>query len=512
MRDGNCVAVGWDKVGDLTWLDATKDSRTRLQQLLSESHPNVSSVTGRSTSQLMQFVNSIELGDFVLAADGATILGIARVTGEYAYDPSSAFPHGRSVEWLSLDEWKMPDPEGLRTTVREVKKAVNLLETERKVQTRTGDLPKPFQKQTRNAPGPTRESHQLPLRLAGIAGRIQSVLARKSQCILYGPPGTGKTHWALRAANDLAAYSAFGKAFDSLGASDRELVTGAGRGDGLVRLCCFHPAYGYEDFVEGYRPESVAGQIAFRLRDGLLKRMAKEAERLPERKFVLIIDEINRGDIPRIFGELLTILETDKRGQSVVLPVSGEPFRMPPNLLIIGTMNTADRSISLLDAALRRRFGFVELMPDGSLLRNYTVAGVPLGPWLEALNQRICEHVGRDARHLQIGHSYLLQGGSPIKDLSTFRLVLRDDILPLLEEYCYEDHSALQSILGNGLMDPESRRIRHSLLEEGQEDELVQALLEPCPEITTSPAAISAHGDSEEDLEEDVESEGGTDP
>jgi len=131
---------------------------------------------------------------------------------------------------------------------------------------------------------------------------------------------------------------------------------------------------------------------------------------------------INRGDIPRIFGELLTILEKDKRTNRIVLPVSQEIFTIPRNVFVIGTMNTADRSISLLDAALRRRFGFIEMMPDGTVLRDSVVAGIPLRAWFDALNTRIREHVGRDARNLQIGHSYLMQGGSPMtNDLGSKR-------------------------------------------------------------------------------------------
>jgi 5-methylcytosine-specific restriction protein B len=321
--------------------------------------------------------------------------------------------------------------------------------------------------------------------------------------ILYGPPGTGKTFWAERAAHDLAAYWAFGKPFGALDAGEQETVTGGCQGGGLVRLCCFHPGYSYEDFIEGYRPETANGQITFQLRDGLFKRVCKEADQAPDRRFFLIVEEINRGDIPRIFGELLTVLEKDKRGKPVVLPVSGETFRVPANVFLIATMNTADRSISLLDAALRRRFGFVELMPDSSVLRDHAVAGIPLASWLDALNRRICEHVGRDARNLQIGHSYLLQGGKPVKDMAALRRALRDDLLPLLEEYCYEDFSALQNILGNGLLDAENQRIRHELFDDGQESALVQALMEPCPEIATSSQAISTGEQGEEVAEDD---------
>ena len=189
---------------------------------------------------------------------------------------------------------------------------------------------------------------------------------------------------------------------------EKNTVLGQGDIAGLVRLCCFHPAYGYEDFLEGYRPQTVNGQVSFELRDGVFKKLCKDANASPDTNFYLIVDEINRGDIPRIFGELLTTLEKDKRGKRIILPVSQEIFSVPRNVFLLGTMNTADRSISLLDAALRRRFGFVEMMPDGSVLKDSAVGGIALRAWLDALNTRIREHVGRDARNLQIGHSYLM--------------------------------------------------------------------------------------------------------
>jgi 5-methylcytosine-specific restriction protein B len=214
----------------------------------------------------------------------------------------------------------------------------------------------------------------------------------------------------------------------------------------------------------------------------------------PRSPFLLIIDEINRGDVPRIFGELLTVVEKDKRGKPVLLPLRQSAFRVPPNVLLIGTMNTADRSIALLDTALRRQFGFVELMPDASLLGVATVADIPLGPWLEALNRRVCEHVGRDARNLQVGHSFLMEGGGPLRDAGRFFRVVQDEIIPLLEEYCYEDFDALHAILGGGLIDLPNRAVRHDLFEEPSGPGLVQALLEPCPDILTSIRAVRSAG------------------
>ena len=244
------------------------------------------------------------------------------------------------------------------------------------------------------------------------------------------------------------------------------------------------------------------GQMHFTQRDGIFKRLCLDAKAKPDEKFYLIIDEINRGDIPRIFGELLTILEKNKRGKSILLPLTGELFHVPDNVYIIGTMNTADRSIALLDTALRRRFGFIELMPDSKVLDNAVVEGIPLGAWLDALNSRICEHVGRDARNLQIGHSYLLDRGSPIADFAHLSRAVQEDILPLLEEYCYEDYGKLEKILGTDLVDVRNQQIRHELFVPSNWNELVLALLAPCPEITTSIQAIdydaktSAEGDS----------------
>lgn len=494
MKSGNCVAIGWEALEDLSWLDADKVSKDRLYAMLEAKYPSAPQHVGRMRSEIVNFVANMAKGDLVLASDGGTVIGVGRVNGSYFHESTSDFPHRRPVDWLSFDEWRMPNPEGVRTTVHEVRKdANNLLEVERRIQGCAPVVPVVVVVQR---PGQSR----IP-QLIGIPGRVQSVLERKGQVILYGPPGTGKTYWAEKTACDLAAWSVFGKAFDQLDEEQRKKVVGTGQTSGSVRLCCFHPAYGYEDFIEGFRPETSNGQIVFNLRDGVFKRVCKDAEQSPNQPYFLIVDEINRGDIPRIFGELLTVLEKDKRSKNIILPVSQEGLRVPENVFLIGTMNTADRSISLLDAALRRRFGFIELMPDSSVLRDHVVAEIPLGAWFDALNRRICEHVGRDARNLQIGHSYLMMDGRPVKDLGSLKRAIRDDIVPLLEEYCYEDFSALQNILGSGLLDADRQRIRSELFEDGRDDELLQALKEPCPEIFTTAEALGATSTQDEALE-----------
>ncbi len=502
MKVGGYIAIGWPKLGDLSGLSYDTASKDTIKSKMSESYPHSAQQVGRETQQVFNFVTVIKPGDLIAACDGATVLGIAKVTGEYVYDASTDFPHHRSVDWYNLDEWKLPRPEGLRSTLHSMKDyPTNAIEMERRM---IGAV--------RIEGGPSRPerekvSHQTPIRLTGLPGQIQSVLERKGQVILYGPPGTGKSYWALRTARDLAAWTVHGKVFADLTDAQRTDLSGDPN-SGLVRMCCFHPGYGYEDFVEGHRPESIAGRMHFTLRDGLFKRTCADASTNPDKHYFLIIDEINRGDIPRILGELLHALELDKRGEALVLPLSGQVMRIPRNLYLIGTMNTADRSISLLDTALRRRFGFIELMPDTSLLSNIVIEGIPLGAWLASLNTRVCEHIGRDARNLQVGHAYFLDGNGPVTTFAKLSRILREDVIPLLQEYCYEDYAALERILGTGLVDAKTQCIQHSLFEEANQADLIQALLAPCPEVATSAQATSRDTAPESDENED---EGDTD-
>ncbi len=495
MRAENCVAAGWALVGDLSGLKYDQVSRNQLHALMKQHYK----APGRWTSEIFWFATLMAEGDLVLAMEGDKVLGIGRVSGSYQHVAHPRAPHRRPVEWLDGTTWTLPESEATDSNVRDIRFYANQIEVERRLlapvwppiaegKSRPSDTVAP--------PRPTSGRRQIPP-LPGIPGRVQAVLDRKRQVILYGPPGTGKTYWARLAALDLAAFAAFGTAFDQLSADQQKVVLSDGRDQaGLVRLCAFHPAYGYEDFLEGYRPLQTNGQLAFERRDGIFKHLCDDARNDPDRRYFLIVDEINRGDIPRIFGELLTVLESDKRGRPILLPLSGQPFSVPDNVYLIGTMNTADRSIALLDTALRRRFGFVELMPDSRVLEKVVIKGVPLGPWLDALNRRICEHVGRDARNLQVGHAYLLDSGKPVADFSRFARIVQDDIIPLLEEYCYEDYDALEKILGAALVDRTNQRVRHELFDPARQEDLASALLAPAPEITASLSATSVEAEA----------------
>jgi 5-methylcytosine-specific restriction protein B len=504
MRDGGYAAIGWSKLGDLSVLGSADDLKELIRKKLEMEYPNDAGTLSRKAGEIRNFVQRIVEGDVVVAADGQTVLGLGRVLGDsqYRYEDNApkGAPHRRSVEWISTAEWKLPQPdEGKLTTVFQLRKyGTNLVDIERRL---LNGNPSPTPK---SVPMAASRLH----RLEGVPGQIQAILERKGQAILFGPPGTGKTFWARKTGFDLSAVHTFGRLFNELSAEEKAEVEGTTAHPGLVRSCTFHPAYGYEDFFEGFRPHSnQAGNLIYELRDGIFKKLCADARQRSDRKFVLIVDEINRGDIPRIFGELLTLLEMDKRGLNITLPVSQESFSVPTNVTVIGTMNTADRSIALLDTALRRRFGFLELMPDTSVFGSASVEGsIPLGPWLSALNDRIRGHLGNDGRNLQIGHAYLLEANKPVTDFSRFVRILAEDIIPLLEEYCYEDYSILTQILGKGLVDEPKQCICKELFVPSRREDLVQALLSPSPEILTSPDAIPPGFELDESEESEQES------
>jgi len=469
MLQQSWASIGWGAfVPDLT--DLLKHPRKELTDMVGRwllaDYPDQPGVATRKAGEIVNFATRMAEGDLVLACDGGIVVGIGRVIGAYAYREGLVFPHVRPVEWLDRRQWQLPSSEGPHTTAYSIgKSADNLLEVEQRV-LRRGGAGQP-------ALGSPSPSHATPLPpLDEWSARAEAALRRKGQAILYGPPGTGKTYRALKLTQELAARHAFRKPFDRLTEAEREQVVGA---RGLVRICTFHPNWGYEDFLEGVRPVSKDGVISFQERDGLFKVLCDDAGG-SDRLHFLVIDEINRGDIPRIFGELLTVIEMDKREQQISLPVTGRGLRVPRNVFIVGTMNTADRSISLLDAALRRRFAFIELMPDSGCLADRRVGNIPLGPWLEGLNARLRKHLKRNARNLQVGHAYLMPP-SPITSFAEFGRVLRDDIIPLLEDYCYDDFHTLQAILGVALVDAEAGCIREELFLPSRQGDLEQALL-----------------------------------
>jgi len=260
--------------------------------------------------------------------------------------------------------------------------------------------------------------------------------------ILYGPPGTGKTFATFKRCVEICDGEAPNDDIE-IRERYRELVE-----VGQVEFATFHQSYGYEEFVEGLRPVSSQDGPSIKVKKGLIRRIAKRA-RKSDQPHVLVIDEINRANISKVMGELITLIEADKRkGQDnevrVRLPHSQKSFSLPSNLYILGTMNTADRSIALLDVALRRRFDFEEMLPEPDLLQDEKEkTGVDLPKVLNTINESLEYLIDRD--HL-IGHAWLM--GIQSKD--ELDECMRQKIIPLIAEYFFEDWSKVHAVLGSG--------------------------------------------------------------
>lgn len=266
--------------------------------------------------------------------------------------------------------------------------------------------------------------------------------------ILYGPPGTGKTYNTI----NLSLSCIKGIPCEEIQKrKDNKIEFDKLLKSGQIRFVTFHQSYSYEDFVEGIKAVSVNGVISYEIESGIFKKICEEASK-PEnstKPYVIIIDEINRGNISNIFGELITLIEPSKRKGcddelSATLTYSNQSFTVPNNLYIIGTMNSADKSIALIDTALRRRFEFIEYMPKPELLKTLTIDGVDvdLKEMLETINKRI--EILMDKNHT-IGHAYLIN----VTDKDSLRNALVNKIIPLVEEYFYNDYEKIRLIFGD---------------------------------------------------------------
>jgi 5-methylcytosine-specific restriction protein B len=279
--------------------------------------------------------------------------------------------------------------------------------------------------------------------------------------ILYGPPGTGKTYhtvaYALSIIYDVPVKNVMKEDYNDL----LERYYTLKESYKQIEFTTFHQSFGYEEFIEGIKPvfiqvmnergeRSRKEEMVYTVDRGIFREFCSQAASNPNEKFVFIIDEINRGNISKIFGEIITLIEPSKRlgepeASEVKLAYSKENFGIPSNIYIVGTMNTADRSIAMLDTALRRRFEFIEMLPNPELFREINIEDVNIAELMIKINKRIEILCGRDHT---IGHAYFM----PLRtspNIETLAHIFKNSIIPLLQEYLYDDYEKIRLVLGD---------------------------------------------------------------
>lgn len=413
------MGLGWGKLENLNDYPSQDDIRRALLVQYSDKTSQK-----KPALALWQFAHDVKPGDVVFAKRGRDeILGRGIVEGDYEYDEKGGYyPHLRHVKWTHKGDWHIDDmpAESTLAEVTDYTALVNEIGAffdDAGGETETGEEPVDY-------PPYSPEDFLSEVYMdEATYDDLVGVLRTKKNIILQGAPGVGKTFAAKRLAYSMA------------GVKDPERVT----------MVQFHQSYSYEDFIEGFRP-SAAG---FELVKGSFYTFCKRAQNDSDEDYFFIIDEINRGNLSKIFGELFMLIENDKRGpkNKLQLLYSHELFYVPSNLYIIGMMNTADRSLAMLDYALRRRFAFFDLLPafDSAGFVSYRdgLKSAKLNRLLEcvvSLNEAIAqdETLGRG---FCIGHSYFC--GMNAEDVTDAKLssVVEYELVPMLREYWFDDPS-----------------------------------------------------------------------
>jgi len=425
--DEGVMGIGGEEIGDLS----TFGSKGEIAQALKDYNDKPEASFKNDALAYWEFSHVIKPGDVVVVKRGLReYLGLGIVESDYRFESErEEYCNIRSVRWIRKGVWSLdegPFPVKTLTNITPYKEWVERIRT---VLLEGAALD-----------GPEKESR----------GAV-----RPRNYILYGPPGTGKTYRTVEQALALLEDRPF-ESYEGESRDELRRRFDEARKRGRIEFITFHQSYSYEEFVEGIRPKAVAGGLSYDVEPGIFRSLCDSARKTGE-SHVLVIDEINRGNVARIFGELITLIEDDKRegapeSLAVKLPYSGGSFSVPSNLFLVGTMNTADRSVEALDAALRRRFSFVEVMPNTSVLAGPDVLNfeVDLPLLLDTINRRIVRLLDRDH---QIGHAYFLGVAVADDPLETLRGVFRDRVIPLLKEYFYSDPGKVGLVLGKSFVE-----------------------------------------------------------
>lgn len=419
------MAIGWGEIGDLSTFDSKEAMKIKMREVIDESlsYKNAAHAT-------WQFANEMKIGDIVFVKKGMhQIIGRGVVMSDYEYDDTrdDKYKNIRQVDWTHNGEWPHPGQAVMKTltditSYTDYVEKLNALfedESEEDVE----EVEKSYPVYTKNdflseVFMPEEEYDKL----AGI-------LRIKKNIILQGAPGVGKTFAAKRLA------------FSMMGVKDVE----------RVMMVQFHQSYSYEDFIMGFRPST----DGFELKRGVFYNFCKKAEIDGDNEYFFIIDEINRGNLSKIFGELFMLIENDKRGVSLQLLYSDEKFSVPKNIYIIGMMNTADRSLAMLDYALRRRFAFFEIKPgfttDGFIEYRMSLENEKFDKLIacvESLNNEISndESLGDG---FCIGHSYFCNLSPDTIDDQVLSGIVEYELIPLLKEYWFDEPTKVKDWSSN---------------------------------------------------------------
>ncbi|MGW0854871.1 McrB family protein [Streptomyces sp. NPDC002690] len=464
------IRIAWDEVGSLGQYESDQELKATLDQ----NWPQSTGGNLRLARQMLAF-RDLERGDRIVANRGKSqVLAVGTV--ELGYEYKAGLPthcHTVGVRWDTsfAQSFETPRHAWQQTLAKVPAPLVREIWQER-TRGAAVETPNPASAKGKadETGAPESDSAEEAVALAhefpDDVKTVRALLKHKGQVILQGPPGTGKTRLALNVALALAGREELIEATPAERAAVLaelsalpEIVPGekSARAARLT-MVTFHPSYGYEDFVEGFRPDTATtgAGLHLQLKDGVFLRVCDTAVKSPGETFLLIVDEMNRGDLPRILGELITLLEPNMRGSvSITLPTSGRQLTVPPNVHIIGTMNSADRSVSHIDSAIRRRFAFHSVPPDLDALDG-EVEGLGLASLLEGLNERLDEHFGPD--HL-LGQSFLLAEDRPLATVEQLHHAFHNDIVPLVTDYCLGRPVMLQNILGE-LVDDAGRIVQ----------------------------------------------------
>lgn len=416
------MGIGWDDLGDLTQYESKTDVKAAMKQKYDPSK----SYTNDGLA-VWQFAHEVAVGDIVFAKRGmAAVVGRGVVESDYIFDSSRGeYKHIRKVNWTQKGEWEHPG-QAVMKTLTDITQYTDYVERLEALllgdseATDTDDAPE-IMYPDYSEEDFLSEVYISPEKYANLKG----LLLRKKNIILQGAPGVGKTFAAQRLA------------FSIMGVKDTS----------RVKVVQFHQSYSYEDFVMGYRPDGGS----FRLAEGPFYKFCKAAEGDDERPYFFIIDEINRGNLSKIFGELLMLIEGDKRGEKNALRLlyKDEQFSVPANIHIIGMMNTADRSLAMIDYALRRRFAFFDMEPafssDGFRNRQAAIQNTKfdaLIAMVESLNRAIADDASLGVG-FRIGHSYFCT--TALVDDAWLSSVVDYELIPLLLEYWFDEPSKVES-------------------------------------------------------------------